>query len=392
MEEVRASGEGEASRKCDSLTLTRQPYFSATTFRLRHFHFFHFFHFSTFLLLASLVPATAGQLARPAIMAVDSSVAIDRTRTSTGDESSAITMDAVMSMGVGGNFEAILRPWVQKSPTGEWNRQVWVAALRYERPGAVGLRVDAGLIPSPIGMSNMLLRPQLNANISLPASLFQGLPPVEPGAPRLTLLGAVYAYGANASLSGRHWDARAAIIDTSPLRTRRIFAQTNPPRFNNVVAGGGFTPFAGLRVGGSVTHGGWERAGESPTITQNRDATVVTVESEVAFRYSRVIGEWVRDSIETGAGNVVASGWFVIGQQTLTPRWFAAMRVERMTSPAVTLTGTFEQSLDGFEETLGFRLTPELTLRAGHRARRIFGRSTFDQQVAVSAVWWRRWN
>jgi hypothetical protein len=68
------------------------------------------------------------------------------------------------------------------------------------------------------------------------------------------------------------------------------------------------------------------------------------------------------------------------------------MRVERMTSPAVTLTGTFAQSLDGFEETLGFRLTPELTLRAGHRARRIFGRSTFDQQVAVSAVWWRRWN
>ena len=153
----------EKSHKCDSLTRTRRPYFSATTFRLRPFHFFHF---STFLLLASVIPSGAGQLARPAIVAVDSSVAIDRTRTATGDESSAITMDAVMSMGVGGNFEAIVRPWVQKSATGEWNRQVWVAALRYERPGPVGLRVDAGLIPSPIGMSNMLLRPQLNANIS----------------------------------------------------------------------------------------------------------------------------------------------------------------------------------------------------------------------------------
>jgi hypothetical protein len=238
----------------------------------------------------------------------------------------------------------------------------------------------------------MMLRPQLNPTVSLPSSLFVALPSVEAGAPRTTLLGAVYAYGANASISGRRWDARGAIIDTSPLRTRRVFSQVNPPRFNNVVVGAGFAPIVGTRIGGSVAYGGWERAGESPTITQNRDVTIVTIESEVSFRYTRLLGEWIRDSIETGAGDVVATGWFVQGQQTITPRWFAAMRVERMTAPALTPPATIEeQSLEGIEETVGFRLTPEITIRGDHRARRVFGRTDFDHQVAVSAVWWRRW-
>jgi len=352
----------------------------------------HFFHVSVCLLLAGVVPASAGQLARPAVVAVDSSIAIDRTQTIDGTYSSGVTMDAVMSMGLPGGFEGIVRPWVQRAPTGEWNRQIWVATMRYERPGAIGFRVDAGLIPSPIGLANLMLRPQLNPTVSLPASLFQALPPVEFGAPRTTLLGAVYAFGANAGLSGRHWDARAAFIDTSPLRTRRIFGSTNPPRFNNVVIGAGLTPFVGLRVGGSVTHGGWERAGESPTITQNRDATIVTIESELAYRFTKVQGEWVRDLVETNNGTAVASGWFVQAQQTITPRWFAAVRLERMTAPAFTTFDTYvDQELNGVEETIGFRITPDLTLRGDHRARRIFGRTTFDHQVAVSAVWWRRW-
>jgi hypothetical protein len=50
-----------------------------------------------------------------------------------------------------------------------------------------------------------------------------------------------------------------------------------------------------------------------------------------------------------------------------------------------------EQQLTNTEEVLGFRLTPELTLRGGHRARRGFGRPGFDHQVEVSLVWWKRW-
>jgi hypothetical protein len=346
--------------------------------------------FSTFLLVATA--ANAGQLAKPAPFALDTAAAIDQTRTFSGDNSTGVIVDAVMSVGFGAGFEGMIRPWAQRQASGEWNRQIWIAAVRYQRPGPIGLRVDAGLIPSPIGLSNLMLRPQLNPTVSLPASLFTALPEIEVGAPRTTLLGAVYAYGANATVSGARWDARAAVIDTSPLRTRRIFASTNPPRFDNVVIGGGITPFVGLRVGASVTHGGWLRANETPTITENRDATIVTVESEFSFRYTKLLGEWVRDSMETSTGVRVASGWYVQGQQTLTPRWLVAGRVERMSAPGVTSLSTVEQQyLDGFEETIGFRLTPELTIRADHRARRGFGRPAFDHQVAVSAVWWKRW-
>ena len=201
-----------------------------------------------------------------------------------------------------------------------------------------------------------------------------------------TRIAALYA-------AGEHWDARAAFIDTSPLRTRRIFSSTNPPRFDNVVIGGGVTPFVGLRIGASVTHGGWQRANETPAVTENRDATIVTVETEFAFRYTKLQGEWVRDFMETGIGDQIASGWYLQGQQTLTPRWYVAARIERMSSPALTPSSTTlnEQHLNGVEETLGFRLTPDLTLRVDHRARQGFGRPGFDHQAAISAVWWRRW-
>lgn len=351
---------------------------------------FHTLHVCAFLVLAS--SNAAGQLARPSPFALDTAASIDQTHVFDGGNSTGAIVDAVMSVGLGGGFEGMLRPWAQRQANGDWNRQIWLAAVRYQRPGPIGLRVDAGLIPSPVGLSNLMLRPQLNPLISLPASLFTPLPQMEVGAPRATLLGAVYAYGATATVSGEHWDARAAVIDTSPLRTRRIFSSTNPPRFDNVVIGGGVTPFVGLRVGASVTHGGWQRANETPTVTENRDATIVTIESEFSFRYTKLQGEWVRDFLETGNGDQIATGWYMQGQQTLTPRWYVAARVERMSSPALTPLMTFEeQHLNGVEETIGFRLTPELTIRGGHRARQGFGRPGFDHQATISAVWWKRW-
>ena len=66
-------------------------------------------------------------------------------------------------------------------------------------------------------------------------------------------------------------------------------------------------------------------------------------------------------------------------------------RVERIASPLVLQTGAAQQRLTSAEEVLGYRLTPELTLRTGHRARRGFGRPGFDHQVAVFVVWRRRW-
>jgi hypothetical protein len=244
-------------------------------------------------------------------------------------------------------------------------------------------------------LANLTLRPHLNPTIAQPASLFTRLPSIAglrgPGA---NLIGAVYPYGGQVTVSASHWDARGAVIDTAPMRTRRIFAQANPPNFTNVVLGGGVTPFVGFRVGTSVTHGGWLRAGESPAVTANHNATIVTIESDLSFLYTKLSGEWVRDAVGTDTGNRTATGWFVQGQQTLTPRWFLAGRVERMSSPAVlTPTLIVDEHLNGTQETLGYRLTPEITLRFEHRARQPFLAvpAGYDHSAAVSIVWWKRW-
>jgi hypothetical protein len=339
------------------------------------------------VLLLVAAPAHA-QLSRPSVFAIDTTAAVDEAVDESGNTTTGVILDSVVSAELGRGFQAVVRPFVQRLGSGEWNRQVWVAEVRYERQGTVGVRVDAGLIPSPIGLANSTLRPHLNPLISQPPSLFTPLPTTLPRGPRLNLLGAVYPFGGQITLSTLRWDVRAALIDTSPLRTRRIFAQANPPRFAQTVVGVGITPVIGLRIGASAAHGGWQRAGESPLVTADRDATVVTVESEFSFRHTKLAAEWVRDSLESASGNIIASGWFVQGQQTVTPRWFLAGRVERM-SASGPVAG--RQHFAGTEAVIGYRVTPDLTLRAGHRAREAFGRAGFDHQAAVSAVWWRRW-
>lgn len=342
------------------------------------------------LVLAWAARATAQQ-AHPSVFAVDTSVAVDNTVDANGNVATGVTLDAVASADMGRGFQAIVRPFMQRLSSGEWNRQVWVATLRFERPGPIGLRIDSGLIPSPVGLANLTLRPHQNPTIAQPSSLFAALPPIEPGGPRMNLMGAVYALGGHMTVSALHWDVRAAVIDTSPLRPRRVFSEVNPPRFANVVVGGGVTPIVGLRFGASVTRGGWQQAAEHPLATGNRNATMVTVESEFSFRFTKLAGEWVRDTIETSSGDRVAAGWYVQAQQTLAPRWFVAGRVERMSAPLVLPDVAVRQRLRGVEEVLGFRLTPEVTFRVNHRARRGFGRAGYDHTAAVSVVWWRRW-
>jgi hypothetical protein len=186
---------------------------------------------------------------------------------------------------------------------------------------------------------------------------------------------------------------RGAVIDTSPVRARRTFGSNNPPRFTNVVVGGGITPVVGLRFGGSVTRGAWRRADELPVSDSDRMATIVTVEGEWAFRFTKLAGEWTRDMLETSTADEVESGWYIQGQQTLTPRWFVAARVERLEGPPVlgAPPGSSRQTFAGAEETVGFRITPEITVRASYRARRLFSQQDFSHQAMASVVWARRW-
>ena len=336
-------------------------------------------------------PAAAQRLTAPSWLTLDTSADVDRAIDANGATATGAIFDAYVAARLVRGLEFVARPWTQRQANGEWNRQLWLAAVRFERKGAVGVRVEGGLITSPVGLANLTLRPHLNPTVAQPSSLFQGMPAPEPLSPRVTLLGAIYPLGVSTTVSATHWDARAAVIDTSPLRTRRTFGSSNPPRFTNVVVGGGVTPFVGLRVGGSVTRGPWRRAEEVPFSDSDRMATVATVEAELSFRYTKIGGEWVRDTLETTSGHAVESGWYVQGQQTLTPRWFVAARVERLTGPASLLAPDQRQTFAGAEQTVGFRITPEVTVRASYRARRLFSQTDFSHQAMASVVWARRW-
>jgi hypothetical protein len=336
-------------------------------------------------------PVTAQRLTPPAWLALDTSADVDRAVDANGTSTGGAIFDAYVAARVARGLELVARPWTQRQPNGEWNSQVWLAAVRYEHKGPVGVRVEGGLITSPVGLTNLSLRPHLNPTISQPSSLFQALPSPEPLSPRITLLGAIYPLGISTTVSGTHWDVRGAVIDTSPVRARRTFG-SNPPRFANVVVGGGVTPFVGLRLGGSVTHGPWRAADEVPFATADRLATIVTVEGELSFRYTKLTGEWMRDALETNQGHAIESGWYLQGQQTLTPRWFAAGRVERLEGPPLlTLPTGPRQTFSGTEATAGFRVSPEVTIRAGYRGRRLFSQTGYQHQAMASVVWARRW-
>ena len=352
------------------------------------------------------MPAAAQQ-AKPSLLSIDTTASIDVTDqpvdATNRNRVTGVFLDSLVTADLGKSLQAMVRPQVQRlTNSGEWNRQIWVAELRYERQGRVALRAEGGYIPSPIGLANLWLRPHLNPTIAQPAELFTSIPSLEVRGPRINLLTGLYPLGAIGTASARHWDARVAVMDTSPLRLRRVFptvvvdpvtnarSRVNPPRFANVVVGGGVTPFVGFRVGGSVTRGGWLRAGESPAITADRSATIATIESEFAFRHTSLAGEWVHDSLETSLGARSASGWYVQGVQALAPRWFAAGRVEAIQTTLPVATAV-EQTFRSTEQTLGFRITPELTFRISHRMREPFGRTTWDHLAAVSLVWYRRW-
>jgi hypothetical protein len=344
------------------------------------------------LVLACAAPAAAQRITTPSWLTLDTAADVNRSVDASGATTGGAIFDAYIAARVGRGLEIVARPWTQRQANGEWNKQLWLAAVRYEHKGPVGIRVEGGLITSPVGMSNLSLRPHLNPTVAQPSSLFQGMPPPEPSSPRVTLLGAVYPLGVSTTVSGTRWDVRGAIIDTSPLRARRTFGDTNPYRFANVVVGGGVTPVVGLRIGGSVTHGGWRKADEVPFSTDDRMATIVTIEGEWSFRYTKLLGEWTHDRLETNTGHAVEEGWYLQGQQTLTPRWFVAARVERLEGPPLLAAPQGpRQSFAGSEETVGFRLTPEITLRGSYRARRLFSQQDFSHQAMGSVVWAKRW-
>lgn len=265
---------------------------------------------------------------------------------------------------------------------------VWLA-LRYERPGTIGLRFDAGQFSSPIGLSILENRPDKNPVISQHSTLYLPIPRYETGTPSTTLLGAAYPLGAKVTVSGAKWDARAAVLDSSPIRGRPFFGANKPPRMANVVFGGGVTPVIGLRFGVAFGTGPYAAAREVRDKTRgDRRATVTQVEGEWAFRYTRIAGEFLWTTRQLATSDAHVDGGWIEVTQTLSPRVFAVVRYDDQWTEWASVVDFAEryEPYRRVETTAGFKITPEITIRGSYLTRKGYVVGFWDDQVLASVV------
>jgi hypothetical protein len=342
-------------------------------------------------LAAAAQAAPAAQTGRIALEAVAST---DATVGSTVPRFTGIWFDLFAALRVTEGLDVVFRPVVSRRTfDGTWQKQIYQLGVRYERPGRVGLRVEGGHLPSPIGFALLENRPDLNPVVSQHSAYYLPLPRVDPETiPRTFLIAAAYPLGAQVTVSGRGWDARGAVVDSSPIRGRPFFGSTKPPRMTNTVVGVGVKPHIGLRIGASVGRGAYVAQSElAGPAASDRDATVVQLEAEWSFGYTRVAGELLRSSLETARSDAVAAGGWVEITQTLTPRLFIAGRADSQRFRYERVSGVREQQrYHRFEAIAGVRVSRDLTLRGGYMVRTGYVVSHWDDQIVLSAVWQRK--
>lgn len=301
----------------------------------------------------------------------------------------AVILDLVGTIRLADGFDLVVRPWSRRHPGGEWVFEMYQLQVRYVTPTRLPFRIDAGIIPSPVGLFTLELQPHRNPLVGAPFYYFSPLPAADGSRDRLRLISGGYPLGAIVSTSGSWWDVRAGVTDSSPAVPRYVFDEAAPRARPQLIAGGGVTPVTGMRIGVGLARGRYGAA--APAGTGAPRASVFNVEGEYAFGYTRLSGEWVRNAFDTPHGSAVARGVNVQAMLTLTPRVFAASRFTRASSPTATVPALLVRSSTAFEATLGYRLSPELTVRGGYQRQRGFKNAAWSRAAVMSLVWAERW-
>lgn len=340
------------------------------------------------------MPASAQSTA----VALDVVGAVDGVLHSTPARPNGVWLDLFGAVRIADGVEVVARPVISRRTfDGAWQKQMYQLGVRLERrgtgPNDLGVRFEVGQMPSPIGIGLLENRADLNPVVSQHSSYYLPLPRVDPEIPRTFLIAGAYPFGALMTLSAGRWDARVAALDSSPVRGRPFFGANKPPRLLNAVAGMGWTPRVGVRLGVAVAHGAYASVAEVIDRTRgDREATMMQLEGEWSFGHTRVVGEWIRSVLETARADARAAGGWVEVTQTLTARLFVAGRVDAQRfvyqRPGVVVES--HQRYERVEGVVGVRVTPDLTLRGGYLGRKGYVVSHWDDQVLGSIVWQRK--
>lgn len=318
-----------------------------------------------------------------------------------GRPDASVDVSSVVRVSTG--WSVHIRPWFFKSSTDDsWSHEIYEAALRYERAGATSVRLDAGYITSPIGYGMLDLRADTNPTIQPHLSYFVPLLPFDTGldvqregyvsGSPIGALTASYPLGVNLTVSARRWDGRVAVVAAAPSRRFALFSEYGHPAATPfTIAGGGVSLTPGLRVGGSIGRGRYATAAElTDPLGSPRQLTMWTAEAEYAFGYTKLTAEFTQEHFRHDGQRATSATWFVQGAQTLSPRWFVAGKLEAIRSPGLAGTTT-SPTFSTREGTAGFRLTPELTLRASATWQRWYTAPRGTNRIGAQVVWSRRW-
>ena len=342
-------------------------------------------------MIVLLALAESVQAQSSARFSLDSAVGVDLFQGENTVDRPNIVVDVTAVARISDRWLLYVRPWFRQPRSPEWEKEIYQAAVQYSRPGRIATRLDLGYLASPIGLGMMDTRPGVNPTIGPHYSYILSMPAFDSSGPRVQAIAASYPPGGQFTASTDVWDARVAVIGAAPTRTYKINGSSNPPNTPVAVIGGGITPKVGLRFGASLARGDYAAGDELADIgSTGRRITMMTLEGEYAFGYTKISGEITRDRFQTVSGNAIAYAWFVQGLQTVTPRWFVAARQEGVSAPVVPTSGT-APLMQYSEATVGYRLSMDFTLRGSFLARKSFTRSTWDQQGGVSLVWAHRW-
>lgn len=349
-------------------------------------------------LAVSLLALAGSAAAQTAPVTLDVVAAVDGVYGSTPRREPTALLDLFAAVRLADGLDLLARPVISRRAfDGSWQKQLYQLGVRYERaaagPRGLGLRVEAGQMPSPIGIAMLENRADLNPVVSQHSAYYLALPRVSPEIPRSFLIAGAYPFGAQATVSARRWDVRVAAIDSSPVRGRSFFGANKPPRLLNVVAGAGVTPRMGLRLGAALARGAYASVNEMADGSRgDRDATMMQLEGEWSFGYTRIVGEWVHSVLETSRADASTQGYWVEATQTIAPRLFVAGRADSQyfdyqppQSDAFA-----RQDYKRYEAIAGLRLTPDFTLRGGYMVRKGYVVSHWDDQLIASVVWQHR--
>ena len=336
-------------------------------------------------LLALPASAQTSRLALEAVAAADGAVDSTVTRKATG------WVDLFSAVRITDGVTAVARPLVaRRTFDGGWDFQMYELGVRYERGTRTAVRLNLGWQPSPVGQFLLENRPDLNPVVSLNSAYYLPVPNFERGTPREFLIGAAYPLAATVTVSGARWDARASVMDRSPLRSTALFGDADIVKRPNVAVGAGVTPRIGVRFGLAYAHGVYAAKSEvADPATGDRTGRVLQGEGEWSWGHTKVNGEYLYSTYETPQGDAVAQGGWVEGKHTLSPRWFVAGRLDhqwlRWTRES-TLVGASE-AYTRAEAIVGYRVTPSLTLRGGYLGRKGYVVFHWDDQLVGSVVW-----